>query len=172
MNEQIRARSVRLIDKDGNQVGVVNTSDAIEAAYQEELDLVEVAPSANPPVCRIMDYGKYKYEQAKNRREARKRQKTVQVKEVKMRPKIEEHDFNVKKRNAIRFLEDGDKVKVTIMFRGREVVHSSLGHDLLERLARDVYDISIVERAPVLEGHNMVMVLAPRRSSGEVDENA
>jgi len=161
VNEQIRARSVRLIDKDGNQVGVVNTSDAIEAAYQEELDLVEVAPSANPPVCRIMDYGKYKYEQAKNRREARKRQKTVQVKEVKMRPKIEEHDFNVKKRNAIRFLEDGDKVKVTIMFRGREIVHSRLGRDLLERMREDLADIATVEKAPSLEGYNMIMVLAP-----------
>ncbi len=171
MNEQIRARSVRLIDKDGNQVGVVDTGDAIDAAYQEDLDLVEVAPSADPPVCRIMDYGKYKYEQAKSKREARKRQKVTQIKEVKMRPKIEEHDFNVKKRNAIRFLEDGDKVKVTIMFRGREIVHSSLGHDLLKKLAQEVHDISVVERAPTLEGHNMVMVLAPRRDAGEVEDN-
>ncbi len=119
-----------------------------------------------------MDYGKYKYEQAKSRREARKRQKTMQVKEVKMRPKIEEHDFNVKKRNAIRFLEDGDKVKVTIMFRGREIVHSSLGHKLLEKLAREVHEISVVERTPKLEGHNMVMVLAPKRATGEGENNA
>ncbi len=139
-------------------------SEAISAAYDENLDLVEVAASADPPVCRIMDYGKYKYEQAKSRREARKRQKTTQVKEVKMRPNIDDHDFNVKMRNAKRFLDDGDKVKATIMFRGREIVHSRLGRELLERLRKELVDLADVERMPNLEGYNMVMVLAPKKN--------
>jgi len=142
----------------------VPISEAISAAYDENLDLVEVAASADPPVCRIMDYGKYKYEQAKSRREARKRQKTTQVKEVKMRPNIDDHDFNVKMRNAKRFLDDGDKVKATIMFRGREIVHSRLGRELLERLRKELVDLADVERMPNLEGYNMVMVLAPKKN--------
>lgn len=139
-------------------------SEAISAAYDENLDLVEVASSADPPVCRIMDYGKYKYEQAKSRREARKRQKTTQVKEVKMRPNIEDHDFNVKLRNAKRFLDDGDKVKATIMFRGREIVHSRLGRQLLDRLRKELVDLADVERMPNLEGYNMIMILAPKKN--------
>ncbi len=164
VNEQVRARRVRLIDKDGNQLGIVPLSQAIDAAYEQSLDLVEVAASADPPVCRIMDYGKYKYEQAKSRREARKRQKTVQVKEVKMRPNIEDHDFMVKTRNARRFLDGGDKVKATIMFRGREIVHSNLGRELLKRMREELKELAVIERMPTLEGHNMVMVLSPKRN--------
>ena len=156
-----------MIDQDGNQVGITPLSEAINAAYEQGLDLVEVAPSANPPVCRIMDYGKYKYEQEKSRREARKRQKTVQVKEVKMRPNIDDHDFGVKLKNAKRFLEDGDKVKATIMFRGREIVHSELGRNLLDRMRRELTDLSLVERMPNLEGHNMTMIFSPRPQKDE-----
>ena len=145
-------------------MGIVPLAQAIDAAYEENLDLVEVAASADPPVCRIMDYGKYKYEQAKSRREARKRQKTVQVKEVKMRPNIEDHDFMVKTRNAQRFLEGGDKVKATIMFRGREIVHSKLGRELLNRMRKELQELADIERMPTLEGHNMVMVLSPKRN--------
>jgi len=142
-------------------VGIVAISEAIDAAYEEGLDLVEVAASADPPVCKIMDYGKFKYEREKKRREARKRQKTTQLKELKMRPNIEEHDFQVRVRQARRFLEDEDKVKVTIMFRGREIVHSDIGRDLLHKMRRQLQEISKVEKAPTLEGRNMLMVLAP-----------
>ncbi len=142
-------------------MGIVAISEAIDAAYEEGLDLVEVAASADPPVCKIMDYGKFKYEREKKRREARKRQKTTQLKELKMRPNIEEHDFQVRVRQARRFLEDEDKVKVTIMFRGREIVHSDIGRDLLHKMRRQLQEISKVEKAPTLEGRNMLMVLAP-----------
>ncbi len=160
-----------MIDQDGEQVGIVPTNEAINAAYEQDLDLVEVAASANPPVCRIMDYGKYKYEQARNKREARKRQKTIQVKEVKIRPKIEEHDFNVKLRMAKRFLESGDKVKVTVMFRGREIVHSDIGRRLLDQMSEALKDISNIEKRPGIEGHNMIMILAPKPSK-EVESDA
>jgi len=162
VNEQIRVREVRVISPEGEQLGIFPTHEALRMAYERDLDLVEVAPHARPPVCRIMDYGKYKYEQAKRDREARKRQKIVDIKEVKMRPRIDQHDFEVKLRNARRFLEDGDKVKATIMFRGREIVHADLGRQVLERLARAVEDIATVERRPVVEGRNMTMILAPR----------
>ncbi|ADU50941.1 bacterial translation initiation factor 3 (bIF-3) [Thermaerobacter marianensis DSM 12885] len=162
MNEQIRVREVRVISPEGEQLGIFPTHEALRMAYERNLDLVEVAPQARPPVCRIMDYGKYKYEQAKRDREARRRQKIVDIKEVKMRPRIDQHDFEVKLRNARRFLEDGDKVKATIMFRGREIVHADLGRQVLERLAKAVEDIATVERRPVVEGRNMTMVLAPR----------
>jgi len=131
---------------------------------EKGFDLVEVAPSAKPPVCRIMDYGKYKYEMSKKEREARKKQKTVTVKEVKMRLSIEDHDFDVKMRNALRFLQDGDKVKVTIMFRGREIVHANLGKTLLDRMAQQLQDVSVVERPAKVEGRNMVMILTPRQN--------
>ncbi|GAB6875931.1 translation initiation factor IF-3 [Thermaerobacter litoralis] len=162
MNEQIRVREVRVISPEGEQLGIFPTHEALRMAYERNLDLVEVAPQARPPVCRIMDYGKFKYEQAKRDREARKRQKIVDIKEVKMRPRIDQHDFEVKLRNARRFLEDGDKVKATIMFRGREIVHADLGRQVLERLAKAVEDIATIERRPVVEGRNMTMVLAPR----------
>lgn len=128
------------------------------------MDLVEVAPTAKPPVCRIMDYGKFKYEQSKRAKEARKKQKVVDIKEIKMRPTIEEHDFGVKSRNAQRFLQEGDKVKVTIMFRGREIMHADLGKQVLERLAQEVAQFGLVERAPRIEGRNMIMILAPRQT--------
>ena len=162
MNEQIRVREVRVISPEGEQLGIFPTHEALRMAYERNLDLVEVAPQARPPVCRIMDYGKYKYEQSKRDREARKRQQIVDIKEVKMRPRIDQHDFEVKLRNARRFLQDGNKVKATIMFRGREIVHADLGRQVLERLARAVEDIATIERRPVVEGRNMTMVLAPR----------
>lgn len=162
MNERIRAREVRLIDGDGRQLGVMPLEEALQRAYERGLDLVEVAPNARPVVCRIMDYGKFKYEQAKKDREARRHQKVITVKEVKMRPNINEHDFQVKLRNALRFLSEGAKVKCSIMFRGREIVHRDKGRQVLERLAAEVGDHSVVERQPAMEGRNMVMILAPK----------
>ncbi len=153
---------MRLIDVDGEQVGIINIDEALDRAAVRDLDLVEVAPQADPPVCRIMDYGKYKYEQAKREKEARKNAKTVTVKEVKLRPKIEDHDFNTKLKHARRFLDNGDKVKVTIMFRGREIVHPELGREVLDRLAEEISDIGVIESRPNLEGRNMVMMVAPR----------
>lgn len=162
VNEAVRSKRVRLIDADGTQVGIVTLKEALEAAQQKDLDLVEVAPQADPPVCRIMDYGKFKYEQAKREREARKKTRLIEVKELKMRPNIEEHDFNVKVRNAEKFLKNGNKVKATIMFRGREIVHSNLGRGVLERLAESVKDCGEVEKFPNMEGRNMVMILTPK----------
>lgn len=167
VNQAIRAREVRLIDADGNQMGVVSLRDALSAAEQRGLDLVEVAPGAKPSVCRIMDYGKFKYEQSKKEREARKKQRSSSLKEVKMRPNIDEHDFEVKLKNAQRFLEDGDKVKATIMFRGREIVHSDIGRKVLARLAEEVSDRGQVEREPRVEGRNMTMILVPRERASE-----
>lgn len=162
VNERIRAREVRLIGGDGEQLGVMSFDDALQRAYDRDLDLVEVAPNARPVVCRIMDFGKFKYEQAKKDREARKHQKVITIKEVKMRPNINEHDFQVKLRNAIRFLEEGAKVKCSIMFRGREIVHRDKGHQVLQRLAEAVVDLCVIERHPSMEGRNMVMILAPK----------
>ncbi len=139
--------------------------EALRLAEEKQLDLVEIAPVAKPPVCKIMDYGKYKYEQSKKEKEARKKQRIINVKEVKLRPNIEDHDFEVKARNATRFLKDGDKVKATIMFRGREIVHTKLGQQLLKRLAEHVQDFSIIERHPKLEGRNMIMILAPKQEN-------
>ncbi|MBM7866204.1 translation initiation factor IF-3 [Heliobacterium gestii] len=147
---------------EGEQLGILNIRDALRVAQESNLDLVEVAPTAKPPVCRIMDYGKYKFEQSKREREARKKQKIVSIKEVKLRPNIEDHDFDTKARNAIRFLEDGDKVKVTIMFRGREITHPELGRQLCVRLAEVCRPISNVERDAKVEGRNMIMILAPK----------
>jgi len=136
--------------------------DALRMAAEQQLDLVEVAPMAKPPVCRIMDFGKYKYEQQKRDKEAKKKQKVVTVKEVKLRPNIEDHDFNVKLKNAQRFIEDGDKVKVTIMFRGRELSHPDLGKQILVKMANELKHMVTVEREPKLEGKNMIMILAPK----------
>ncbi|WP_342741339.1 translation initiation factor IF-3 [Desulfoscipio geothermicus] len=163
INEQIRVKEVRVIDVDGNQLGVIPVREALRLAEQRELDLVEVAPQARPPVCRIMDYGKYRYEQSKREKEARKNQKVISIKEVKLRPNIEDHDFEVKAKNAVRFLKDGNKVKATIMFRGRQIVHPDLGKKLLVRLAEKVADLANVERQPKLEGKNMIMILAPKQ---------
>ncbi|WP_207707119.1 translation initiation factor IF-3 [Heliorestis acidaminivorans] len=162
INEEIRVREVRLVGSDGEQLGIVITREAQRIAGEQNLDLVEVAPTAKPPVCRIMDYGKYKFEQSKREREARKKQKVVNIKEVKLRPNIEDHDFDVKARNAIRFLEDGDKVKVTIMFRGREITHPELGRQLCVRLAEVCKPYANVERDAKVEGRNMIMILTPK----------
>lgn len=151
-----------MVDSDGSQLGIMPAREAMRIAEEKQLDLVEIAPQAKPPVCRIMDFGKYKYEQSKKEKEARKRQKIVELKEVKLRPNIEDHDFNVKSKNAARFLKDGDKVKATIIFRGREIVHTQLGKVLLVRLAEELKDLCNVERQPKLEGKNMIMIMAPK----------
>ncbi len=151
-----------MVDADGNQLGVLPLREALRIAEEKQLDLVEVAPQAKPPVCRIMDYGKFRYEQSKKEKEAKKKQRIITVKEVKLRPNIEDHDFNVKVKNVVRFLKDGDKVKATIMFRGRQIVHPELGKQLLVRLAGEVSDLANVERPPKLEGKNMIMVLSPK----------
>jgi translation initiation factor IF-3 len=163
VNERIRAREVRLVAPDGSQIGVRPIDEARWLARELGLDLVEVAPDARPPVCRLMDYGKYKYEQSVRQREARKKQSRTVVKEVKFRPKIDHHDYEVKKRRAIEFLEENDKVKVTMMFRGREVTHPEIGRRILERLAEDVSEHGDVEISPKMEGRNMTMQLAPVR---------
>ena len=162
INDAIRARDVRLIDENGENVGIVSYDDAIGRADEAGLDLVEVSPDADPPVCKIMDYGKYKYQAQKKAAEARRNQKIVQIKEIKMRPAIDEHDYNVKMRSIRRFFEDGDKVKVTLRFRGREMAHQELGMDVLQRVKGDLETIAKVEAEPRLEGRQMVMVLAPR----------
>lgn len=163
MNEEIRARSVRLIGEEGTQLGIMPVQEALKLAREAELDLVEVARNANPPVCRIMDYGKYKYDRSKRARLSKKHQHITHVKEIKMRPKICHHDYQFKVRHVRRFLESGDKVKVIVMYRGREMVHIELGRELLERVIEDTKEVSQVEHPPVLEGRNMVMVLAPLR---------
>ena len=162
MNEQIRAKDVRVVDPEGNQLGIMSLRDALRIAGERNLDLVAISMAAKPPVCRIMDFGKYKFEQGKREKEARKNQKIVIIKEVKVRPNIEDHDFEVKLKNARRFLESGDKVKATVMFRGREVTHPELGQKLLIRLAKDVEDLGNVERMPKLEGRNMIMIISPK----------
>lgn len=157
----IRAESVRLISPDGEQLGIKPTVEAQRIADEMSLDLVEVAPRADPPVCKIMDYGKYKYQQSQKWKAAKKKQSVVVVKEMKMRPKIDTHDYNTKKRHIERFLRHGDKVKVTIMFRGREMSHTELGRQLLDQLTEELEDIAVVESKPKQDGRNMVMVLAP-----------
>ena len=163
INEKIRADQVRLIGSDGEQVGIVSVPEALSYADRLNLDLVEVAPMATPPVCKIMDYGKYRYEQEQKAKEARKRQTTISIKEIKLRPKIDDHDFDTKKGHVERFLKKGDKVKLTIMFRGRELVHPHLGERLLRRMAEDLAEIGEVESEPNLDGRNMIMMLAPKR---------
>jgi translation initiation factor IF-3 len=164
INEKIRAEAVRLIGSDGEQVGIVSVPEALGYADRLNLDLVEVAPMASPPVCKIMDYGKYRYEQEQKAKEARKRQTTISIKEIKLRPKIDDHDFDTKKGHVERFLKKGDKVKLTIMFRGRELVHPHLGERLLRRMAEDLAEIGEVESEPNLDGRNMIMMLAPKRT--------
>ncbi|MFQ5894515.1 MAG: translation initiation factor IF-3 [Nitrospinota bacterium] len=162
VNHQIRVREVRVIDEDGGQLGILPIAEALAAAEERELDLVEVAPTTDPPVCKIMDFGKYKYVQSKRSQEARKKQRHIQVKEVKMRVKIETHDYQFKARNAERFLREGHKVKVTIMFRGREVTRPELGTKLLDRLTQDMAELAQREQQPSMEGRNMTMLLSPR----------
>ncbi|MFA5384812.1 MAG: translation initiation factor IF-3 [Eubacteriales bacterium] len=163
VNEEIKVKEVRMVDSDGNQLGIMSMASALRLAEEKEKDLVEIAPQAKPPVCRLMDYGKYKYEQSKREKEARKKQHIVSIKEIKLRPGIEEHDFLVKASNVVRFLKDGDKVKATIMFRGREIVHPRLGQNILDRLAEHVKEFSTIERHARLEGKNMIMILAPKQ---------
>ncbi|PZP88840.1 MULTISPECIES: translation initiation factor IF-3 [Lawsonella] len=163
INERIRVPEVRLVGPNGEQVGIVRVEQALKLAYEADLDLVEVAPNARPPVCKIMDYGKFKYEAAQKAREARKNQQQTVVKEQKLRPKIDDHDYETKKGNVIRFLNKGSKVKVTIMFRGREQSRPELGYRLLERLANDVEEYGFVESRPKQDGRNMTMVIAPHR---------
>jgi len=163
INERIRAPRVRLVGVEGDQLGIFVTSDAQKIADDLGLDLVEVAPNADPPVCRIMDYSKWKYEEAMKAKKARKNQTTVQVKEIKFRPKIDIHDYETKKKHVIRFIDGGAKVKVTIMFRGREMVHAERGLAILERLAEDIREIAHIENQPKLEGRNMFMLVSPSR---------
>ena len=151
-----------MVDVDGSQLGIVPIRDAQRIALEKNLDLVEVAPTAKPPVCRIMDYGKFRYEESKREREARKKQKVISIKELKMRPNIEDHDFDVRVKQAEKFLADGDKIKCTIMFRGREIVHAENGRKVLEQLLQRIEDQVIVERPPKVEGRNMIMILSPR----------
>lgn len=165
INDAIRAREVRLIDEQGAQLGIVQIREALRIAAEKELDLVNVAPTAKPPVCRIMDYGKFKYETAQKARESRKNQQQTVVKEQKLRPKIDDHDYATKKGHVIRFLEAGAKVKVTIMFRGREQSRPELGYRLLQRLGADVADYGFVETSAKQDGRNMTMVLAPHRGA-------
>ena len=163
INRRITAPVVRVVG-DNVEPAIMHLKEALRMAEEKELDLVEISPSANPPVCKIIDYGKYRYEQQKREKESRKKQKTFDIKEVKLRPGIEEHDFNVKFKNAVRFLEDGDKVKVTIMFRGRELSHPELGEVLLNKMAAQLKEMAVVERQPKLEGKNMIMIVAPKPS--------
>jgi translation initiation factor IF-3 len=161
INERIRVPEVRLIDEEGHQVGVIRTSEAIAMARQRNVDLVEVAAQAQPPVCRLMDFGRYKYEQSKKEREAKKHQVNMQLREVRMKPKIDEHDIDFKTRTARKLLKQGDKVKVTIMFRGREITHPQIGKNLLDRVLRSLEEMAVLEKDASLEGRHMTMILAP-----------
>jgi len=163
INEEIRVNEIRLVSDNANQA-IMLTRDALARAAAMGLDLVEISPTARPPVCRIMDYGKYRFEQAKREKEARKNQRIVQIKEVKFRPNIEDHDFETKAKNAERFLKEGDKVKATVMFRGREITHPDLGRVICERLVERLADIAAVERHPKLEGKNMIIILTPKNN--------
>lgn len=162
VNDEIRVREVHLIDKDGANKGTILIAEALRLAQEAGLDLVEIAPNAAPPVCKLLDYGKFKYQEQKKAAEARKRQKIVEVKEIKFRPMIDDHDYDVKMRAMTRFFEEGDKVKVTLRFRGREMAHQELGFQLLNRVKDDTSKLAKVEQDPKMEGRQMVMVLAPR----------
>ncbi|MBI5780730.1 MAG: translation initiation factor IF-3 [Rhodocyclales bacterium] len=164
VNDEIDAPQVRLIGEDGEQLGVVPLAKALAVAEEAGLDLVEIAPMANPPVCKVMDYGKYRYQEQKKAQEARLKQKQIQVKEIKLRPGTDENDYQIKLRNLRRFLEEGDKAKVTLRFRGRELSHQELGMRQLERIREDLADLGVVEQMPRLEGRQMVMVIAPKKS--------
>ena len=157
------AREIRVIDEAGAQLGVMDPRQALSMAEERGLDLVEVAPTAQPPVCRIMDYGKYLYQQNKKAQEAKKHQKIIQIKEVKFRPKIDEHDYEFKKKHIIRFLEEQNKVKATVMFRGREVTHAEIGEQILQRLQSEIGEMAGIERPPKLEGYSMTMILTPKK---------
>jgi translation initiation factor IF-3 len=174
INDRIRVPEVRLVGEDGKQIGVVRTAEALAYAQERDLDLVEVAPDARPPVCRVLDYSKYKYEQAQKQKQARRHQQQITVREIKFRPKIAQNDYDTKKGHVTRFLLGKDKVKITIMFRGREVTHPERGTALLERLANELAEIAVVEQAPVQDGRNMTMLLAPSKAvlAGDRDKAA
>jgi translation initiation factor IF-3 len=174
INDRIRVPEVRLIGADGKQIGIVKTPEALVYAQEQDLDLVEVAPEARPPVCRVLDYSKYKYEQAQKVKAARRHQQQITVREIKFRPKIAQNDYDTKKGHVARFLRNRDKVKITIMFRGREVTHPERGTALLDRLAGELSEIGVVEQSPVQDGRNMTMLLAPSKSvlAGEKDKSA
>jgi translation initiation factor IF-3 len=162
MNERIRVREVRLIDEDGTQLGIMPTRDALDIARGKGLDLIEVSPTANPPVCRIMDYGKFKYDEAKRKREATKKARTTEIKGIRLRPGTGEHDLMFKIRDAQRFLQEGDKVQVTVIFKSREASHPEIGRAQLERLVQGISEVGVVEQTPTLEGRRMTMVIAPK----------
>lgn len=163
MNEQITAPQVRLIDAEGEPVGIVLIAEALRMAEEADLDLVEIAPLAEPPVCRVMDIGKFKYAESKKQHEAKLKQKQVQIKEVKFRPGTDEGDYNIKMRNLIKFLADGDKTKITLRFRGREIAHQQIGMQLMERVRQDLLEHGVVEQFPKMEGRQMVMMLSPKK---------
>jgi translation initiation factor IF-3 len=162
INEEIRDREVRLVDQNGAQLGIMPTRQALELAEERQLDLVKIAPSARPPVCKLMDYGRYKFEQSKKEREIRKNQKVITIKEVRLSATIEDHDVDVKFRNAVKFLQEGDKIKVSIRFRGRQIAHSEIGLKVMQEFAEKIKEYGIVERRPLIEGRNMSMIVAPR----------
>ena len=166
INDRIRVPEVRLVGEDGKQIGVIKTSEALAYAQQRDLDLVEVAPEARPPVCRVLDYSKYKYEQAQKQKAARRHQQQITIREIKFRPKIAQHDYETKKGHVERFLRHQDKVKVTIMFRGREVTHPERGEMILTRLADELAELAVVEQRPIQDGRNMTMMLAPAKAAG------
>jgi translation initiation factor IF-3 len=161
VNEKISSPKVRLVDEKGEMIGVVSHKDALERAYKAGLDLVEVSPHADPPVCKILDYGKYKFEEQKRRAEIRKKQKIIEIKEIQLRPGIDTHDFEVKMRNARRFIEEGDKLKITLRFRGRELSHQQLGMEVLNKVKEILQDVAKVEHHPKLEGKRMIMIMGP-----------
>ena len=170
INEEIDVPEVRLIGVNGEQVGIVRLAEANELAEQAGVDLVEIAPTAQPPVCRLMDYGKYRYQESKKKHDAKLKQKQVQIKEIKFRPNTDEGDYNIKLRNLINFLDEGDKVKVTLRFRGREMAHQEFGMRLLERVKGDLEAVAVVEQFPKMEGRQMVMVLSPKRKDIKTDK--
>ena len=164
INEEIRDKEVRLIDSDGTQLGIVSAKEAMMKAAERELDLVKISPNANPPVCKIMDYGKYRFDQLKKEKEAKKNQKTTEVKEVRLSPNIDDHDVETKVKSAIKFLEHGDKVKVSVRFRGREMTHTNLGKEVLDAFVEALGGAGVVEKAAKMEGRNMVLFLSPKKS--------
>lgn len=164
VNEEIREREIRVIAHDGEQLGVIATKEALRIAEEKELDLVMISPGANPPVCKIMDLGKFIYEQSKKEKESKKKQKVINLKEIRVSPKIEEHDISIKANNAYKFLEDGDKVKITVRFRGREAEYSHVGRKILDNFYSRLEDICVIEKAAKLEGRNMIMILAPKKA--------
>lgn len=162
LNEEIREKELRIVGSDGAQLGIMSTEDALKLAFDQDMDLVKISPNAVPPVCKIMDYGKFRFEQLKKEKEAKKNQHVTEIKEIRMSPKIDTNDFNVKVRNAQRFLREGNRVKITVRFRGREMAHTSLGEELLKRFSQDCAEIANMEKAPKLDGRHMMMFLSPK----------